>query len=139
SRNHRAGNLNEEDILRLRAKLERTGQIDKNRIYLFGFSGQGAQAVGTALRHPDRFAGAVIDCAHTGSISHFDPQSSAHQAFYIITKTEDWNREHSEQLHRVFADSGIRDTLIIDEGEHAIGPSSDVLRGCAWLEQAHGK
>jgi len=139
SRNHRAGNLNEADILRLRDKLEMTEQVDKNRIYLFGFSGQGAQAVGTALRHPNRFAGAIIDCAHTGSISHFDPKASAHQAFYIITKIGDWNREHNEQLHKHFANYGIRDTLIIDEGEHAIGPAADVLRGCTWLQQVHGE
>ncbi|HDR91241.1 MAG TPA: hypothetical protein ENN75_03210 [candidate division Zixibacteria bacterium] len=139
SRNHRTGELNEADILRLQAKLEKTGQVNKNRIYLFGFSGQGAQALGTALRHPKCFDGAVIDCAHTGNISHFDPQASAHQAFYIITKTGDWNREHNEKLHKLFVYSGIRDTLIIGEGEHGIGPATDVLRGCLWFDKVHRK
>jgi len=133
SRNHRAGNLNEEDILRLQAKLERTGQVDKNHIYMFGFSGQGAQALGTALRHPNIFAGTITDCAHTGSITYFDPKASAKQAFYIISKTRDWNLEHNESLHKILREYGIRDTLIIEEGEHGIGPASEVFRGCLWL------
>jgi predicted esterase len=135
SRNRRATDINEDDILHLHAKLERTGKVDKNRIYLFGFSGQGAQAIGTVLRHPNLFAGAVIDCAHTGGVTFFCEEASANQAFYIITKTEDWNREYSEKLHKLFVNFDIRDTLIIEKGEHAIGPAEDILRACRWFEK----
>lgn len=139
SRNRRATDLNENDILRLQTKLQHTGIVDENRIYLFGFSGQGAQAIGTALRHPNLFAGAVIDCAHTGGVTYFSEEASAHQAFYIITKTEDWNREYSEKLHKLFVNFDIRDTLIIEKGEHAIGPAEDILRACRWFEKINSR
>jgi len=134
SRNHRSTALNEADILRLQAKLEMTGQIDKSKMFLFGFSGQGAQALGAALRYPELFAGAITDCAHTGGITHFGPEISANQLFYIITKTDDWNRQHNENLHALFVDYGIRDTLIITPGEHGIGPASEVFDGCSWIQ-----
>lgn len=139
SRNHRAAIENERDILRLREKLAATDVVDKSHIYLFGFSGQGAQALGTALRYPNLFGGAITDCAHTGGITYFDPKASAQQDFYIITKTEDWNRVHNENLHKLLQDNNIRDTLIVEVGEHGIGPALEVFRGCRWINEGFKK
>ncbi|RKZ30265.1 hypothetical protein DRQ36_06120 [bacterium] len=133
SRNHRSVALNEADIIRLVEKLKATGRVDKSKIVLFGFSGQGAQALGTALRHPDLFAGVISDCAHTGSVTIFDTDRSSKQAFYIITREQDWNRKYNEKLHNLFIENNIADTLIINPGEHGIGPAREIFDGCLWL------
>ena len=136
SRNHRSGALNERDILRTIAKLSADPRIDDKRIVLFGFSGQGAEALGVALRHPDLVAGAITDCAHLGGVTRFDPIASRDQLFYIITREKDWNREHSELLHANLVKYGIADTLVTTPGEHGIGPASEILDGCSWMAAA---
>ncbi len=133
SRNHRSNESNETDILNLIEKLKATGRIIPSKTILFGFSGQGAQALGTALRYPDIFAGVISDCAHTGSVTYFNPEKSANQIFYIITREQDWNREHNERFHNTLRQAGIRDTLIITPGEHGIGPAWEVFEGCQWI------
>ncbi len=135
SRNHRSEKLNEADILNLHTKLITTGVVDPSRIAIFGFSGQGAQAIGTALRHPKLFRGIITECAHTGGIDYFDPKASAEQLFFIITREKDWNRKHNETLHFALSENGISDTLIITPGEHGIGPTEEVIRGCSWINE----
>jgi len=135
SRNHRSGNLNEKDIIKLAQKLIESGRVDAGDIFLYGFSGQGAQALGTTLKYPGIFAGAIVDCAHLGGISTFDPNASINQIFYIVTRQEDWNRQQNEQIHSLFGEYNITDTLIIYPGEHQISEVGEVFRACKWIEK----
>lgn len=133
SRNHRDPRHNEMDILKIVYKIRRITVIDTTKIFLFGFSGQGAQALGFALRHPELIRGTITDCAHHGLITQFDPFASRHQLFYLITRELDWNRYHNELLYNAFVINHIKDTLIIAPGEHDIGPRSEIFEGCLWF------
>ena len=135
SRNHRDPRLNETDILQLIQKLRDNPSIDPDRIFLWGFSGQGAMALGFALRHPDLIRGAVTSCAHLGLVSDFNPQKSRDQIFYLITRQEDWNRRHNEVLHSKFLQFGIEDSLYMTSGEHSIGSHSEVFEACRFFDE----
>lgn len=52
--------LGEQDVLQAIADLERTVQIDDNRVLLMGFSLGGGGAWNLAVRHPDRWAAVAV-------------------------------------------------------------------------------
>jgi predicted esterase len=135
SRNHRDGMKNEVDIINLVSKLKETLKVDPERIVLFGFSGQGAQAWGTALRHPNLIRATVTQCAHTGGITWFSPKASKDQLFYIITRTQDWNYPFNDHFEKTMKEKGIATYFEQTPGEHAIGPHSKILRSCRWIEE----
>jgi len=135
SKNHRSPLLNEEDILHLVNKMKDSFPIDQSKIILMGFSGQGAQAWGTAMRNPKIFSGVISSCAHTGSITTFNPETSQNQAFYIITREDDWNFDHNALFHDILSSYDIDDTLIITSGEHGIGSMTETLQGCRWFDR----
>lgn len=134
SRNHRSAGENEMDILNLLFKIRAMKAVDEKRIFLFGFSGQGAQALGTVLRYPEFIRGAITECAHLGNVTVFDPIGSANQVFFITTREEDWNRPHNEAFHRALTENRIADTLVVNPGEHGIGPAEGVFRACKWID-----
>ncbi|MCD6530812.1 hypothetical protein J7K99_00020 [bacterium] len=134
SRNHRAPRLNESDIINLDRNLRYFPQIDTNRIVLFGFSGQGAQAWGTGLRYPRLFAGIITECAHTGLIYSPDIVHAGHLHFIIITREDDWNRDFNEMMYEALRDVGIDAHIIITPGEHHIGDSSELYNACKLMD-----
>ncbi|MCK5833563.1 hypothetical protein KAH81_07830 [bacterium] len=135
TRNHRSSQLNEKDIIHIAEKLLVNPKVDPTRIILFGFSGQGAQALGVALKYPRLFAGAISDCAHLGAVTRFDPKASNKQLFYIITREFDWNRDYNEIFHTACIENGIGDTLLVEPGKHEIGPTEEIFSACRWFER----
>ncbi len=134
SRNHRDPRLNEFDILTLISRLHQYPSVDEEHIYLWGFSGQGAQALGTALRNPDLIAGAITSCAHLGLVTGLDPRLSSEQIYYIITREEDWNRQHNEIFHDKLQQLGIKDSLHLTPGEHGIGSHLELYEGAKYID-----
>jgi predicted esterase len=133
TRNHRDGGLNDKDIMRTLGKLEAKYPVDSNRVFLFGFSGQGVQALAELFQHPEKIRGVVATCPHAGAIELADWPSLEGHAAYIITREQDWNRADNEMMYRLFNESGVPCKLVTTPGEHGPGPRSEVLDGCRWL------
>ncbi len=136
TRNHRDMRLNDRDIVRTITKLLANPRIDSNRVFLFGFSGQGVQALATMFLHPDLVRGVVAVCPHDGAMTLANWDLLPGRLVYIVTRQKDWNRPACETMFQLFMEHGIQAELSMTEGEHGPGPKHELLAGCAWLEQA---
>jgi len=134
SRNHREPISNETDILVLLHRLYSYSIVDSKKIVLFGFSGQGAQALGTALRHPQYFAGIITECGHHGLIYNPDFKGAYGIPVVLITRENDWNRGWNEIMAQIFSDNGINVKLIMTSGEHHIGDARELYDACEIID-----
>ena len=134
SRNHRDPRLNETDILVLVHRLYSYSAVDRQKIVLFGFSGQGAQALGTYLRHPQYFAGVVTECAHPGLIYNPDFKDAEGKPVILITREQEWNRGWNEMMAQIFSDRGMNVKLIMTPGEHHIGDAKELYNACEIID-----
>lgn len=132
-RNHRETALNEHDILNLVQYLCDAYPVDTNQVYIFGFSGMGAQALATACNNPMRFAGVISTCGHNAGLQDVDWDKASSLKFYLITREKDWNRVHNENLNSFFQGKGIRSWLLLTPGEHQEGPPQECYNGCRWM------
>ncbi len=66
ARNHRGTDSNDVDVVRTIRKLLARYPVDSSRLFLFGFSGQGVQALATLLLHPELVRGVVAVCPQLG-------------------------------------------------------------------------
>ena len=122
--------MNEKDILDFVSELYRYPEIDPHRIVLYGFSGQGAQALGTALRFPTVFGGIITQCAHHGLIKNSNWRGAKGLPVVLVTREKDWNRESNEQMADLFRKQGLKVKLITTSGEHHIGNAKELYRDC---------
>ena len=134
SKNHRNPELNEQDILNLVEELIEYPQVDPYKIVIYGFSGQGAQALATALKFPQKFGGIITQCAHQGLLSKPDWQGAAGMPVLLITRQQDWNRESNEEMAQTFEKSGLQVKLLITTGEHKIGDAKELLENCKMMK-----
>ncbi len=135
SKNHRDPALNEQDILALVDELLSFPQVDPRGIVLFGFSGQGAQALATALRWPIRFAGVITECAHHGLIRNPNWRDAAGMPVVLITRENDWNRQSNEDMAAAFERNLLEVRLIVTPGPHRIGDSRELLSACRLMDR----
>jgi hypothetical protein len=135
SKNHRSANLNDADIMKTIEKLLTKYPVDASRVYIYGFSGQGVQAMMALFKHPDVFHGLVSACGHAGALSMVKWQvlGKGGKAIYLISRKKDWNLEQNRYLDDLFRANNIRDTLVILKGEHSPPPAKEVFRACQWL------
>jgi hypothetical protein len=129
-RNRRDPFLNDQDIMKLIDNLSMRREVDPDSIYLYGFSGMGAQALGTALQYPHLFAGVLVQCAHQGVIREPDWNGACGLKVLLVSRDKDWNRPNNEMMARVFKNRGLCCTLTVTGGEHAIGDSRELLENC---------
>lgn len=134
SRNHRDTRLNDEDIVRTIAKLVSADRVDPERVFLFGFSGQGVQALATMFLHPGLVRGTVTACAHDGSLPLADFTRLRENCAWLVTREADWNRDANRRLHMRFNLNGLRSRLVVTTGGHGPGPWTEMLQGCRWLD-----
>lgn len=134
SRNHREALLNDYDIMAVHSQLLAKYPVDRNRIFIYGFSGQGVQALLSVFWHPECFRGALAICAHDGALELARPEALGDKLFYLVTRQKDWNREANFKMAAFFKKAGIADTLIITRGKHEPKGFGEVLKGCRWLE-----
>jgi predicted esterase len=135
SRNHQDIFRNDSAIVKTIDKLLRDCPADSGRIFLFGFSGQGIQALATMFLHPELVRGVVTVCAHTGALPLAEPERLTGNYVYLVTREKDWNRIANYQLNQSLNLWGVRCTLRVTPGEHGPGPWSEVLTGCRWLQR----
>ncbi len=130
SKNHRDTRLNDEDILVLVDNLNRYPQVDKSKIFIYGFSGQGAQALRIALKYPDKFGGIITQCAHDGMLEEIDWKYALGMPVLLMTRESDWNRASNRKIARILEQGGVNVKLFITPGEHKIGDRRELLFLC---------
>ncbi len=135
SRNHRDFFLNDRDILKTYQKLIKKYPVDTNRVFIYGFSGMGAQALLTNFLHPEIFKGAIAVCAPALPFSFIKADKLKKHHFYLITRKKDWNLSANLKLHSYFQKNNIQDTLIITKGEHAISDKGEIFNALKWLKK----
>jgi poly(3-hydroxybutyrate) depolymerase len=135
SRNHREASFNDYDIMATYSALASQYPVDRKRIFIYGFSGQGVQAMMSVFLHPDCFRGAVSICGHDGAMGLARWEKMRGKAFYLVTRQKDWNREANVKIHAALKQAGSRDTLIITKGKHEPRGFREVYLGCRWLDK----
>jgi predicted esterase len=135
TRNHRDAMLNDQDIIKTYKKAIKQYLIDTNRVFIYGFSGQGVQAMLSMFLHPKLFRGIIAECAHTGALALAQWHTLQNNLAYSVTREKDWNLNHNYTLHQKFQEHGIRDTLVITPGEHSIGTAQDFYKAVKWLKK----
>jgi len=139
TRNHRSTDSNDVDIVRTIHKLLARYPVDSSQLFLFGFSGQGVQALATMFLHPDLVRGLVAVCPHSAAVPLAVWDELQGHFVYLVTRQQDWNRAENEKMYQLFNENGVRTELLTTPGEHGNGPATEVLAGCRWLKQAAGK
>lgn len=135
SKNHRSLWWNDKDIVNTYQKLKINYKVDTTRIFIYGFSGMGVQALLSLFLHPVMFRGAIAVCAHSQGLALAKLENLKDNLIYLISRTNDWNLWENFQLHRKFQECRIQDTLVITEGEHNIGDKFELLAACIWLNE----
>lgn len=135
TRNHRPAEDNDRDIFATYLKLVANHPVDKSRVFIYGFSGQGAQALMEVFSHPGLFRGAVAVCAHAGALPLARWETLSGQWFYLVTRRQDWNMMDNVKLHRLFQANGIRDTLVVTPGKHDPRTRRELFQACRWLDR----
>jgi len=138
TRNHRSTDSNDVDIVRTIEKLLDQYPVDPGRLFLFGFSGQGVQALATMFRHPGLVRGLVAICPHSAAVPFAVWEELQGHLVYLVTRQQDWNRLENEKMFRLFNENGVLTELVTTSGEHGNGPAAEVLVGCRWLNRAVG-
>jgi predicted esterase len=135
TRNHRDPKLNDADIMKTYSTLVSKYQIDRSRVYLYGFSGQAVQAMMAVFLHPDKFKGAVAICAHAGAMPYANWAMLKDKHFYQISRERDWNLNDNKMMHQAFLENGVADTLVITPGPHGPKTRRELFEGCQWLNR----
>ncbi|OYD14853.1 hypothetical protein CH330_07360 [candidate division WOR-3 bacterium JGI_Cruoil_03_51_56] len=133
SRNHRNMLLNDADVVKTIGKLIRRYPVDSSRIFVFGLSGQGVQALASMFLHPDIVRGVVAVCAHRGALPFAVWETLGNHFAYLVTRTHDWNRAENEMMLWRFNMEGLVTELKTTSGEHGPGSRKELLAGCRWL------
>ncbi len=134
SKNHRPFQENYRDIIIDLNKYLKLLPVDRDRIYIFGFSGMGSQALITALLTPQLFKGVVAVCAHNQGLDYIAlSEIDRKMQFYLVTRESDWNREYNETMAALFGQHGFQVKLITTPGEHGPGPADELFDACQWL------
>jgi pimeloyl-ACP methyl ester carboxylesterase len=139
TRNHRSTDSNDVDIVRTIHKLLTRFPVDSSRLFLFGFSGQGVQALATMFLHPDLVHGLVAVCPHAAAVPLAVWDELQGHLVYLVTRKQDWNRLDNEKMYQLFNENGLLTEMKTTPGEHGNGPATEALAGCRWLKQAAAK
>jgi len=135
TRNHRDAIQNDIDIIKTYNKAVKKYPIDTTKVFIYGFSGQGVQALMEMFLHPTKFRGVHTVCAHTGAMSLAKWSTLKSHLAFLISRQKDWNLQQNYQIHQAFQDHGIKDTLVITPGEHGIGDKYEIFRAVRWLRK----
>ncbi|MEO0092435.1 MAG: hypothetical protein ABIK61_06980 [candidate division WOR-3 bacterium] len=134
SRNHRDIWLNDKDIIKTYRKAIKKYPIDTTKVFIYGFSGQGVQALLEMFLHPNIFQGVIAECAHDQALPFARWSTLKNHLIYLVSRQNDWNLNANYRMHRKFQENGIKDTLVITPGEHSIGTAQDLYKAGQWLK-----
>jgi predicted esterase len=126
---------NDKDIIKTYKKAINNYDIDESRVFIYGFSGQGVQALMELFLHPKIFRGVVTQCAHAQPLPLADWKTLGNHLVYLISRTQDWNLNANYLLDSEFKKHSVRDTLVITPGQHGIGDGQELFRAIKWLRK----
>lgn len=108
SRSHRDSHLNDQAIMKTYEKLVRNFDVDSSRIFIYGFSGMGVQALLSMFLHRQNFRGVVAVCAHKGAMDNARRNRLANLFIYLMSREKDWNLDDNRQMHVQFGYTDLR-------------------------------
>jgi predicted peptidase len=135
TRNHRDVLANDRDIMKTYQKAIKNYNIDKTRVFIYGFSGQGVQALMEMFIHPDIFRGTVTQCAHAQALQLVQWSTLKKHLAYLVSREQDWNLDANYLIDKEFKKHEVRDTIVITPGEHNIGDAKELFRAVKWLKK----
>jgi predicted esterase len=135
TKNHQDAALNDQYVMATYQSLIAKYQIDKSRVYIYGFSGQAVQALMEVFLHPELLRGAVAICAHAGAVPLAQWEMLTGHGFYLISRQKDWNLKDNKKMHQLLQANGLRDTLVITPGQHGPKDRRELFKGCKWLDK----
>ncbi len=133
SRNHRNLLENDQDIITCYKKALAKYPVDSNCVFIYGFSGQGVQALATLFLHPEFFRGVISECAHAQALVFADWPRLKNKLIYLSSRTNDWNLKYNYYMDSIFRIRKIKNTLVIRHGEHTPGSPCDIYGAIKWL------
>lgn len=139
TRNHVDVEVNDAAIVRTTGKLLGGFPADSRRVYLFGYSGQGVQALASMFLHPDLFRGVAAVCAHAGGNELAVWEELAGHQVHLVTRTEDWNRTANDRMLAEFRSHGLAARLVMTPGKHDAGPRAELHQAARWLDTSYAK
>ena len=92
--------------------------VDQSRTILGGFSGGACGAYLLALKRPNLFRGAIVQCGHMGSWREFHGNINEGPLFYIFTQWNDFNRPASYELANEIRKKNLSVYLVEGTGGH---------------------
>lgn len=131
--------LNDGDIMKTYEKVIMNYRVDPLRVFIYGFSGMGVQAMMSLFLHASYFRGVFSVCAHHGAMRFAEFRELEDRCIYLISREEDWNLDDNRQMHFRFQQHGLLDTLVITEGEHVQANEKELLDACIWLLRNSGR
>jgi predicted peptidase len=135
SKNHQNPLDNDRYILNTYRKALKLPYVDSTRVFIYGFSGQGVQALITLFLHPRLFKGVISECAHRQALPFADWVTLKDKLIYLSSRTEDWNLYDNYYLDSIFKAHKLKDTLVIKPGEHSMGTPQDLIKALTWLSK----
>jgi poly(3-hydroxybutyrate) depolymerase len=135
TKNHQSATLNDRYLMATYHSLISQHHIDTSRVFIYGFSGQGAQALMGVFLHPELFRGAAAVCAPAGALEPAQWEMLTGKGMYLISRQKDWNLAGNREMHRLFQANGIRDTLVVTKGKHEPKDRWELFRACQWLNE----
>lgn len=134
SKNRRDTRLNDSDIMNTYEKLIKNYSVDTSQIFIYGFSGQGVQALITLFLHPDNFRGVIAVCAHKAAMPLAKWYELDDKLIYLISRKEDWNLNSNLEMDNQFRMNSIHDSLVITSGKHTPTSYNELFEACLWLD-----
>jgi predicted esterase len=126
------------EMLALLDALRQRHQIDGRRIYSGGWSGGGCGAYLLALTRPEIFAGSFVQVAHMGSWREnrlASRISRTDQSYYLLTRTNDFNRPAMQQLATALRGAGLEVMLVERPGVHQGMSGEEVAAALDWMQR----
>lgn len=81
------------------------------------------------------FRGVIAECAHDQALPFAQWATLHNHLIYLVSRQKGLNLNANYRMYRKFQDHGIKDTLVITQGEHSIGAGQDLYRSVKWLKQ----
>ena len=112
-------------------------KIDRERIYLSGFSGGGKIAGMVAADYSHLFKGAIFNCGINSLDKHPPKQFELFRQnhFVFVTGTKDHTLEQTEKIYRQYVESGVENSklMVIRNMTHRNPGSSDFDKAIQYL------
>ncbi len=126
------------ELAALLAYLRRDHRIDRDQLFVGGFSAGGCGAYDMALRRRDLFSGAVVENGHAGPWRRRgrEMRGRTDLSFFLFTRSDDYNRLPTQGLRDELLAAGFRVHVLERPGGHSPMAPEEVDLALDWLRKA---